>query len=100
MRIIDAIYNAIDRVAPMSSEDKTELRKDAKEWLIDEKKKYEDKEIKDRDIKGKVIGYVDTWWVRTLIAVAYIWAVPKLVRYFDGDDILNEQDGEDEDYED
>lgn len=85
MRIIDAIYNIIDRVAPMSEDDKTELRRDAKEWLLGETKKLEDKPVKERNLLGKVVFWQGTWWFRTIVAVVFIWIAPQIDAYFRGD---------------
>lgn len=74
MKIPQLIYAVIDKVSPMPPADKAQLEKDADLYFNEQRKLIEDKKAQQQELSliQKVIDYSETWWFRTILALAYI----------------------------
>ncbi|MEO5892128.1 MAG: hypothetical protein ABIQ31_17915 [Ferruginibacter sp.] len=58
---------------------------------------YDKKAVKPYKLKHKVIGFLDQWYIRYLNALLFIYLVPKIKNFINGDSEAEEGDDEEED---
>lgn len=95
MRILDAVYNALDSFANMNEIDRVELRRSAMEWYGATQKKLDsDEPMPMKELLKKVFPILESWWFRTAVAVLYVYFVPKITAYWRGDSEGKNEDDE------
>jgi len=106
MRPIEFLFNIIDKFSPMSETDRSDLRGDANKDYSAVKNQIYDQvtgEIKEgakpSTIKQRLVFYSEKWIVRTLLALLFIWIVPKIQSYLHPDDVEDFDDYDDFDDE-
>lgn len=96
MRLAQMLYAVLDKTAPMPEQDIVELKNDASLWYKTQLDKAQDKQEQSQelDLKDKAILQAETWYMRTIFAIGYIYLVrviqdfmnPPKVKYIDDDE--------------
>ena len=97
MRITDFLFNIIDKFSPMSEADRNELRRDANIDYQQHKDSLKATEGKPKDVRSWIVFFSEKWEVRTVLALAYIWAVRKVHDWLNPEEDFEEYEEEDED---
>jgi len=108
MRPIEFLFNIIDKFSPMAETDRSDLRGDAnKDYSLVKNQIYDSvtgelkPDAKPSTIKQRLVFWSEKWPVRTVLALLFIYIVPKIQNYLHPDDVEDFEDyDEDDDFDD
>lgn len=120
MKIYQLLHAIVEKFVPMDESTKVSLQSEAITWYggIDGERKailqhnidvekyntdhandkdFEPKDRKPLQLKHKVVGALELWYVRYLIAISFVYLVPKIKSYINGEDKTVDEDEDDDD---
>lgn len=128
MKIYQFFHAVMDKFIPLDESSKSELHTEAvnfynsnlekareidkynhqiKEYNLShvEDENYIEKRPMAKPLSVKIISFLNTWWVRYIIAAAFIFAIPKIKSFIysdkeKDDDFDDEEDDDDDDIDD
>ena len=122
MRIYELFHSLVTRFAPMDKSTENDLQLEAVNYynkiafeakeiavkneasaeynrLNDETVGFVEKTMQPLKLKHRIIGYLESWYVRYIIALAYIYLVPKIKDFINGVSNVDGLEGSEEDEE-
>lgn len=120
MRIYELFHSIVNKFVPMEETTKLELQSGALQWYNKNKDdlaiieaeniqalKYNDEHRNDEDfqprqlriptMKNKIFQLLEQWWLRYLIALLFIFLVPKVKAFINGEPGQTDDDDDDDD---
>ena len=120
MRIYELFHAIVDKFVPMDQNTKLELQAGALTWynkqresqaILDAKNKeivarndagrdkegFEPEALLKPTMKDKIFQLLEQWWVRYIIAIAFIFIVPKVKAIINGETSGGDDDDDEED---